>query len=161
MINNCHNIHEGTTNPYGSRNKLPGKYIHTIWVDSSKGTDSKNFLVLVIYFENLGCVPCLNSLMDLSDSLQNNHNNIYDKNVMLLVARTQDAYVLQRRKIEAWCTANGLKFPLYLIPSDSLKQNLIKRTSAILMDPTGEVELCEPFPLSFEMKAHIIRRLCK
>lgn len=155
----CRYGQEEAARQAGSVTRSGGLFIQTIWVDSVKGSVSENFLAIVIYFENLGCMPCLNSLRELSESLQRNQTRPEYKNVMLLVARTQDTYALQRRKLEAWCAANDLRFPLYLIPSDSLKHDLIGRTSAVLVDSTGQVELCEPFPLSPEVSEHILRRM--
>ena len=152
--NGCHNKQEETNFRAESESKLKGRFFRSIWMDSTGGASSKDFLAIVIYFEDLSCVTCLNNLLDLSDSLQCDH-----KNVMLLVARTQDTYMLQRRRMEAWCWANHLRFPLFLVSPDSLRQNLVGRTSVALLDSSGEVELCESFPLSVVLSRYIIQRL--
>src|SRR5271169_2819291 len=151
--NSCHNTKEETNRRDESESKLPGRFFRSIWMDSTGGSASKAFLAIVIYFEDLSCVTCLNNLLDLSDSLRSNH-----KNVMLLVARTQDTYVLQRRRMEAWCWANHLRFPLFLVSPDSLRQNLVGRTSVALLDSSGDVELFESFPLSAVLSKHISQK---
>ena len=152
--NSCHNVREEKIIRGSSESKVPGRFFRSIWMDSTGGSDSKDFLSIVIYFEDLNCVTCLNNLLDLSDSLQSDH-----KNVMLLVARTQDTYVLQRRRMEAWCWANHIRFPLFLVSPDSLRKNLVERTSVALLDSSGALELCESFPLSAVLSRHIIQTL--
>ena len=159
MENGCRNAREEITQRDESSNNLPGRFVRSIWIDSTRSSGAKECLAIVIYFENLGCMPCLNSLLELSDSLHKDYDHVGGRNVMLLIARTQDPYVLQRRKVEAWCAAHNLKFPPYLVSPDSLRRNLIERTSALLVNFNSEVELFETFPLSAEMSSHIIRRL--
>ena len=155
----CRYEREGSVGRDGMPERSAGPFVRRIWIDSAGGAASSAFLAIVVYFENLGCMPCLLSLRELSEAILQNQHTPECKKIILLIARTRESYALQRRKMEAWAEANGLKFPLCLVDADSLRENLIVRSSAVLVDSSGEVEVGEAFPVSPEVSAQIIRRL--
>ncbi|HEV8537482.1 MAG TPA: hypothetical protein VGR15_01050, partial [Bacteroidota bacterium] len=66
----CRNSQEEAARTVRSGNKLSGLFFRSIWTDSAGVLDAKVLLAIVIYFEKLGCMPCLNSLRELSDALR-------------------------------------------------------------------------------------------
>ncbi len=121
----------------------------------SPGSEHRKVMAFVIRFVNFGCVYCLNDFFEFCDSLQANVAGHHRSDILLMVVRDERDEATQARIMRGWAEANGLKFPVHLVPEEVIESYEIDYTTIVVIDERDAIEYFEKFPVSAERKKEI------
>ena len=134
-------------------------YIRSVSNKLDPNLANQKVLAVLIHFINFGCVACLNEFFDFSDSLQQNITKFGNRNIILMFARDNSDENVQNRIMKGWMKANGLNFPMYLVPRGIFDDYFVDYTTVILINEDDSLEYIEKFPIATQRKKEIIKWL--
>ena len=134
-------------------------YIRSVSNKLDSNSAGQKVLAVLIRFINFGCVACLNEFFDFSDSLQQNITRFGKRHIILMFARDNSDENVQDRIMRGWMKANGLNFPMYLVPRGIFDDYFVDYTTVILINEDDSLEYLEKFPIATQRKKEIIRWL--
>ena len=109
-------ISQTTLSKDSAQSMVLQNYIRSVSNKLDSNSADQKVLAVLIRFINFGCVACLNEFFDFSDSLQQNTTRFGKRNIILMFARDNSDENVQDRIMKGWMKANGLNYPMCLVP---------------------------------------------
>jgi hypothetical protein len=125
------------------------------------GRDHDEILVMMLFFENFSCLPCLNDFMDFCDSLQTGNTVRPAVLKMLVIARNEQPLHQQAISMKRWTQENGIQFPLLCASRKLFDEWNIRRSTVLFWRAGTGILFRETLPLSPDRQETLLECLRK
>jgi len=126
------------------------------YIDRSLPNRKSSVVVFVIRFSDFGCEPCLNSFLDLCDSLRARKVRKGRGRVEIFFTRDDTPEAYQETTMRQWLRGNGVEFPAHIIPRQYLEGGRFDHSLVYLLSRRGKVGCCGLIPLPRRLQEAIL-----